>query len=209
MSSYQYHFPPLTIFKDKNEDKEIVGLNYEYLDEICSFIESFLTEKDLTYKLIGVEYGYNLTELKFLDKSSYEYREEVIEKAGYHATTALYKALEEQLNKHFCTKSQIKINSVATTRGDESSFIVHLPHKYIREVAFRQILQKCKDEKYFTGCFSIRQNGTPYVLTGKQSQFITLSAENDSCIKNTIHCMISGLISLLSPADLSDRKSVV
>ena len=45
MNDKQYKFPPLTLFNEAEDSSSLIGLNYEFLDEIFSFVENFLPQK--------------------------------------------------------------------------------------------------------------------------------------------------------------------
>ncbi len=194
-----YNFPPLTLFNDIQQDQSLEELNYEFLDEICSFVEQKLSERDLGYKLVGVEYGFNFTEFKFLDKSTYDERESIMLGLGYNSTTRFYTDLEREIIDHFGCEG-VKVCSASTYRSNENAFCVSVAHKHQKTLHLKTVLEQCEknDPNYY---FCVREIKKPYLLLGKQMQFVSLAAQNDEWVKQTINCILTSFITLCSPFD--------
>ncbi|MBR3864195.1 MAG: hypothetical protein IKJ19_03645 [Clostridia bacterium] len=197
----KYHFPPITLLSDIPQDELNIGLNYEFLDEVCSFIESKIVEKDLGYQLVGVEYGFNFTELKFLDKTTFDARSNIMMELGYDRVTEFYADLEHEIINHF-NFDGVSVCSANTYASEQNAFSVSILHKYCKQLSLKSILEQCKigEPKYY---FCVQEDLKPYLLLGKQMQFVSLAVQNNVCIKQTINCMLTGLITLCSPNDAS------
>ncbi|MBR3864196.1 MAG: hypothetical protein IKJ19_03650 [Clostridia bacterium] len=194
----KYEFPPISLLGKFVNDPVVTEEGYVDQDQICAFITSYFLNKQFSCNILGVDYGFNVTQYKIqllscLEKDDgYTYKN-LFDKRKFY--------IEFIRKLHEFAPARISGIKIIDDRDAPSEFIlsVRIPNAFVRSIPLSHHLQ-AKSNK-FDCVFACDKYSNP-TFFDCESGLTVIVGSDEQKIYQTLRTSLCGLSFKYSPSEL-------
>ena len=206
-----YNFPPVSLLATFVNDQKVVEEGYQDQDGVCNFITNYFASVGFVCNLLGVDYGFNITEYKLQLLSDREKDDGITYKNLFDKRRFYIEFIRKLYSYIPARTASIKILSDRDAPA-EIVLLVRVPNAFVRSICLSYHLQQNKNK--FNYLFACDKYANPIDFDVESGLSIIAGSERDK-IFQTLRTSIAGITYKYAPSelkvilyDVSDNLSV-
>ena len=194
----KYEFPPLSLLSEFVNDSQVVEESYVDQDGVCNFITNYFTSKGFVCNLLGVDYGFNITEYKLQLLSDKE-KDDGFSYKNLFDKRRFYVEFIRKLYS-FVPARTASIKIINDNNAPAEILIkVSVPNAFVRSVCLSRHL-KCSENK-FNYLFACDKYANAINYNCESGLTVICGSEKEK-IFQTLRASIAGVTYKYTPNDL-------